>query len=566
MRLNKFFAFALCSLAFAGCQKQNSGTGEVGSGTLRFSGTTELPAGRTTLADDGLAISWDAGDKVAIFAASASNATAGVNVEYQTTGSGTSSDFAAVGTAITPTAGESNTFYSYYPYASGAADATAIAVSVPQAQTQAGAANEIGKIAFMAATPVVVAAADLSEPISMAYNQIFAIMEIPVAKRTDGKTLASIELSSDATLAANPLWGAGTIDVTQATFPVAGFAAAGNTDNKITLTFAAALDLTTDQKAWILVNPTNHGTNSKLTVKLNLGDGTNESYTVKGGDIQRGKRYVLPAPVVQDGYGPVANGLDMSSIPTPLTASNWVDVVGTGLIRKVSGKSGGSEVLTDVFQTVSFPPAGGAKVPYMVFDGVKPDATKNWLLYDGSTAAANGGFLQTKFAANDNTVGLWGKDVELNFEFNQGVVSSLDKVSIYPRISGLASGKPNGVQQLTTMGSRITDLEIYVTDGSNTEKLVAKFVYTTSGNGSDYPLSIAAAGTYAPFDFEFVDSPTGNYATDQGKSKIQIANPKSARFVYKAKKDQQIPALWIVSASPPNIELSEVEFWGEPVI
>lgn len=566
MRLNKFFAFALCSLAFAGCQKQNSGMGETGSGALRFSGTTELPAGRTTLADDGLAISWDAGDKVAIFAASASDAAAGVNVEYQTTGSGTSSDFAAVGTAITPTAGENNTFYSYYPYASGAADATAIAVSVPQAQTQAGAVNEIGKIAFMAATPVVVAAADLSEPISMAYNQIFAIMEIPVAKRTDGKTLASIELSSDATLAANPLWGAGTVDVTQASFPVAGFAAAGNADNKITLTFATALDLTTDQKAWILVNPTNHGANSKLTVKLNFGDASSEPYNVKGGDIQRAKRYVLTAPIVQDGYGPVANGLDMSSIPSPITAANLLDVVGTGLIKSVSGKCGNSTVIADVFSTGALT-SGAAKLPFMVFDGQKPDVTKNWMLYDGVTAAAvNGGFLQTASTPNDNTKGVWGNDVELSFEFNQGIVSSIDKVSIYPRIAKLTSGKPSGVHQITTMGARITDLEIYVTDGSNTEKLVAKFVYTTSSDGSDYPLPMATATTYIPFDFEFVDSPTGNYTTDQGKSKIQIANPKSARFVYKAKKDQQIPANWILATAPPNIELSEVEFWGEPVI
>lgn len=555
MRLNKFFAFALCSLAFAGCQKQNSGMGETGSGALRFSGTTELPAGRTTLANDGLAISWDAGDKVAIFATSASNATAGVNVEYQTTGSGTSSDFAAVGTAITPTAGESTTFYSYYPYASGAADATVIAVSVPQAQNQAGAANEIGKIAFMAATPVVVAAADLSEPISMAYNQIFAIMEIPVAKRTDGKTLASIELSSDATLAANPLWGAGTVDVTQATFPVAGFAAAGNADNKITLTFATALDLTVDQKAWILVNPTNHGANSKLTVKLNFGDASNESYAVKGGDIQRAKRYVLTAPEApESGYELIPNGLDN---PTTFTKDNWAAAEGSGLIKKITGVYGES---TSAFDWTSI---NNDRLAFMAFDGKKPSKTEVMTKYDGSTnTAANWGLLQAGYGAEAATIGLTSNDLNINIEFNAGKAAKVKGIKMYPRANNLINGLAGAGAQVGT-GNRLTSFEVYVTDQADVETLVAKFVFTGGdGDVAKYPLAVAPAD-YAPYTFRFVENPTGDLTADALLKKVEISNPKSARIFFPTKGTQTIPTTWKING---NIELSEVEFWGEPVI
>lgn len=258
--MKKSYSIVVLAIAavLAGCTQNNVEKPETDNqgAAVSFAGSTSVDKSRVSYENGASAIkpSWIKGDQVGIFAESGSTLL-GDNVAYRALAAGATSGFEIVpGGDIIEWAGETveHDFYAYYPYSeAGGADRTAIAVSIPAAQTQSGSTlTHLAGCDFMYASAKGITKEDGA--VQFAFDHPFTVLEVRMTATGGVALVNSITFSCDA--ADEPIAFEGTFNLEN---PDAGVTVTEDTDsNAITLTFSSPIAVTeTGTSAFMMISP-----------------------------------------------------------------------------------------------------------------------------------------------------------------------------------------------------------------------------------------------------------------------------------------------------------------------
>ncbi len=390
---------------------------------IKVSGEDADAATKTTL--NGVATSWVAeSDKVGIYSPDARTSTGGGGIVLQNaqfTAASSAKKSAFNGTMYWGQANTTHTFYAYYPYTEGSADATAVPVAMPTSQTQSEKNNtaHISALDFLVATPVSVTSPDntdaVANEVDLKFKHLFTIIEFQI-KGTG--TLKAVRLLTNATLS----FSSGTIDITQST-PAAGtaFAFAGQTgtSGEVTTTLTTAATLTStnsDTKVYMVVNPCAPTGNCLIGLSA---DGTTWQYiykTAPASGFKRGIKYVVSVDASLVDFYTVTGGAGGIWMDRNLGASQVATAIkddkSYGYYYQWGRGTDGHQLLTSLNQPG---PAGDTDTPGSYFltndtdprDWRNPQNANLWQGVDGINNPCPAGFRIPTYADLDNERRTW---------------------------------------------------------------------------------------------------------------------------------------------------------------
>ena len=269
--MKKYMIFCLAAALSVSCAK-DADTVEPGiedANAVRFSGMPEDT--RVSYEDTGSAfrISWDAGDRIGVFALTAdrelrSNVCYIADESAATTGFSPSSYSERIRWADETS---KNNFYAYSPFNEQAGtDPTAVVLSIPNVQSQSANndASHLPALDFMYAGAENMVKSD--DPISMNFKHAFSVLDLHIPMKENVRIfLTDIEFTCTSNTKALVSFENGKIDITTGKLDLSG--ATGSNSVRLDCNFATS-DLE-DQHLFLIVTPGHAGETFEINATIN---------------------------------------------------------------------------------------------------------------------------------------------------------------------------------------------------------------------------------------------------------------------------------------------------------